>query len=156
MFASRILKRSIMSHTFFMQRTRWFSWISVLFTATRDRSRIHITRLGLDIRFGWFHQFVTFGDLETVEFEGKLPWYAAQAGWRCNWFGRIWLLGDTQNIVRLNLKKRRWVNFGLPVLCNALSISLEEPYQFINALLPHLKPTRGTYSTQHLLKGRYV
>jgi hypothetical protein len=65
-----------MSHTFFMQRTRWFSWISVLFTAALESKSYSYYALG--------------------------------------------------------------------------------PYQFINALLPHLQPSRGTYSRQHLLKGRYV
>jgi hypothetical protein len=55
-------------------------------------------------------------------------------GWRSNLIGLIGLIGSHQNVVEVRLKRRRWIWMLLPLSCNRLAVSLEDPEALLEAL----------------------
>jgi hypothetical protein len=87
----------------------------------------------LRIRFGIFnHQF----PLSQIESAAKYDWpYWGGVGWRANWLGTVGAIGTYVNVVRMRFKERQHVQaLVLPVPCDTLSLSMENPRAFMAAL----------------------
>jgi hypothetical protein len=125
-----------MTQTFFIQRSPAWKWLLVPFGATRDSSVVTLENDSIDLRFGYFHEVIHLNDLEQADFVAeKVPWYRYSIGWRSNFQGKVGLIGDSKNVVRLKLKQRRWVSLmGVPVPCDEVSISMEAPQAFLHAV----------------------
>jgi hypothetical protein len=98
-----------------------------------ERAYAEIDEGMLHIRFGIFrHEF----PLSEIESAGKEDWpYWGGIGWRANWLGTIGIIGTYVNVVRLQFKERQLVDaLFVPVPCNSLSLSMENPRSFIAAL----------------------
>jgi hypothetical protein len=104
-----------------------------LFGATPGHSYVELTDDGLVARFGWlFHYSFPLADIEGA---GRRSWPLLYGvGWRSNLFGVVGLIGARENVVEVRLKQRRWIWMLLPLPCNRLAVSLEEPEAFLEAL----------------------
>ena len=104
-----------------------------LFGGTPDRSYLELTADRLTARFGWLFNY-SF-PLADIEGAGPRSWPLLHGvGWRSNLFGVIGLIGARENVVEVRLKQRRWVWMLLPLSCNRLAVSLEDPAAFLEAL----------------------
>jgi hypothetical protein len=84
-------------------------------------------------RFGWLFHY-SF-PLASIEGAGKRSWPLLYGiGWRTNLFGVIGLIRSRGNVVEVRLKRRRWVWMLLPLSCNRLGVSPEDPEAFLEAL----------------------
>ena len=104
-----------------------------IFGGTPDRSYLELTDGRLTARFGWLfnHSF----PLADIEGAGRRSWPLLYGvGWRSNLFGVVGLIGARENVVEVRLKQRRWVWMLLPLPCNRLAVSLEDPEAFLEAL----------------------
>jgi len=119
-------------------------WRPVLwpFGGTGARSYVEIGAEVLRVRFGWlFDRYIPLAEIEDVR-RGSWPWYGG-IGWRTNLVSRIGLVGSYSGIVDIALKSRRltWLLI-LPIPCKRLTVSLEDPDGFVEALRGRL--TQGT------------
>jgi hypothetical protein len=104
-----------------------------LLGGTPDRSYLELTDDRLVARFGWLFNY-SF-PLADIEGAGRRSWPLLYGvGWRSNLFGVIGLIGARENVVQVRLKQRRWVWMLLPLPCNRLAVSLEDPEAFLEAL----------------------
>jgi hypothetical protein len=104
-----------------------------IFGATPERSYVELTDASLTARFGWLfnHSF----PLADIEGAGRRSWPLLYGvGWRSNLFGVIGLIGARENVVEVRLERRRWVWMLLPLSCNRLAVSLEDPEALLDAL----------------------
>ena len=104
-----------------------------LFGGTPDRSYLELTDDRLTARFGWLFNY----SFPLADIEGALrrSWPLLYGvGWRSNLFGVVGLIGARENVVEVRLKQRRWVWMVLPLSCNRLAVSLENPDAFLEAL----------------------
>jgi hypothetical protein len=116
-----------------IRRDRWGVPLLLLFGGTRGRSYVELTGDRLVARFGWlFHHSFPLTGIESVR-RRSWPWLYG-TGWRSNLFGVIGLVGSSENVVEVCLKRRRWIWMILPLSCNRLAVSLEEPEAFLEAL----------------------
>ena len=114
-------------------RSPWWAPLLLLFGATPGRSYVELADDRLVARFGWlFHYSFPLADIEGA---GRRSWPLLYGiGWRTNLFGVIGLIGSHRNVVEVRLKRRRWVWMLLPLSCNRLAVSLEDPEAFLEAL----------------------
>jgi hypothetical protein len=114
-------------------RSPWWAPLLLLFGATPGRSYVELADDRLVARFGWlFHYSFPLADIEGA---GRRSWPLLYGiGWRTNLFGVIGLIGSHRNVVEVRLKRRRWVWMLLPLPCNRLAVSLEDPKVFLEAL----------------------
>jgi len=110
-------------------------WVPLLLLlgATSDRSYVELADDRLVARFGWlFHHSFPLIDIEGA---GPRSWPLLYGiGWRSNLIGLIGLIGSHQNVVEVRLKRRRWIWMLLPLSCNRLAVSLEDPEALLEAL----------------------
>jgi hypothetical protein len=84
-------------------------------------------------RFGWLFNY-SF-PLADIEGAGMRSWPLLYGiGWRSNLFGVIGLIGSRGNVVEVRLRRGQWVWMVLPLPCNRLAVSLEDPEAFLEAL----------------------
>ena len=105
----------------------------LLFGATAGRSHVELAEGRLVARFGWLfnHSF----PLSDIEGAARRSWPLLYGiGWRSNLFGVIGLIGSRAGVVELRLRRRRWLWMLLPLPCNRLAVSLEDPGEFLEAL----------------------
>jgi hypothetical protein len=105
----------------------------LLFGATAGRSYVELAEDRLAARFGWLfrHSF----PLSDVEGAARTSWpWLGGIGWRSNLVGGIGLIGSRAGVVEIHLRRRRWLWMLLPLPCNRLAVSLEQPEQFLEAL----------------------
>jgi hypothetical protein len=98
-----------------------------------ERAYVDIDDGVLYVRFGLFrHQF----PLSHVESAAKADWPLwGGIGWRATWLGTVGIIGTYVNVVRLQFKERQRVQaLMLPVPCDRLSLSMENPRAFLAAL----------------------
>jgi hypothetical protein len=116
-----------------IRRSPWWAPLLLLFGGTPGRSYIELADGRLVAHFGWlFHYSFPLADIEGA---GKRSWPVLYGiGWRTNLFGIIGLIGSYRNVVEVRLKRRRWVWMLLPLSCNRLAVSLEDPEAFLEAL----------------------
>ena len=118
---------------FSIRRDPWWVPLLLLFGATSDRSCVELADDRLVARFGWlFHHSFPLPDIEGAG-PRSWPWLYG-IGWRSNLVGVVGLIGSRANVVEVRLKRRRWVWMVLPLSCNRLAISLEDPEAFLEAL----------------------
>jgi hypothetical protein len=105
----------------------------VLFGATTDRSYLEVAGDRLVARFGWlFHHSFPLGDVEGA---ARRSWpLLCGIGWRSNLFGIIGLIGSRTGVVEVRFRRRRWLWMVLPLPCDRLAVSLEDPEAFLEAL----------------------
>jgi hypothetical protein len=104
-----------------------------LFGGTPQRSYVELTGDSLTARFGWLFNY-RFA-LADIEGAGRRSWPLLYGvGWRTNLIGVVGLIGARENVVEVRLKRRRWVWMLLPLSCNRLAVSLEDPEAFLEAL----------------------
>jgi hypothetical protein len=105
----------------------------VLFGATADRSYLEVAGDRLVARFGWlFHHRFPLGDVEGAT---RRSWpLLCGIGWRSNLFGIIGLIGSRAGVVEVRFRRRRWLWMLLPLPCDRLAVSLEDPEAFLEAL----------------------
>jgi len=114
-------------------RSSWWAPLLSLFGATPERSYVELADGRLVARFGWLFNY-SF-PLADIEGAGPRSWPLLHGvGWRSNLFGVIGLIGARENVVEVRLKQRRWVWMLLPLSCNRLAVSLEDPAAFLEAL----------------------
>ena len=116
-----------------IRRDPWWAPLLLLFDATPGRSYVELADDGLVARFGWlFHHSFPLADIEGA---GRRSWPLLYGiGWRSNLFGVIGLIGSRGNVVEVRLRRRRWIWMLLPLSCNRLAVSLEDPEAFLEAL----------------------
>ena len=113
-------------------------WRALLvpFGATAEQSFVEVEDGKLHVRFGWLfdHRF----PLEQVEraTPGHWPLWAG-VGPRTDFRGVVGLVGTYVNTVEVLFKKRQRVRMVLPVSCQRLYLSLEDPRGFIGAVGKH-------------------
>jgi hypothetical protein len=116
-----------------IRRDPWWAPLLLLFGATPGRSYVELAEDRLVARFGWlFHYSFPLTDIEGARPRSWLLLYGI--GWRSNLFGVIGLIGSRGNVVEVRLRQRRWVWMLLPLPCNRLAVSLEDPQAFLEAL----------------------
>jgi hypothetical protein len=105
----------------------------VLFGATADRSYLEVAGDRLVARFGWlFHHSFPLGDVEGAT---RRSWpLLCGIGWRSNLLGIIGLIGSRTGVVEVRFRRRRWLWMVLPLPCDRLAVSLEDPEAFLEAL----------------------
>jgi hypothetical protein len=105
----------------------------LLLGATADLSYVELADDRLVARFGWlFHHSCPLIDIEGA---GRRSWPLLYGiGWRSNLIGLIGLIGSHQNVVEMRFKRRRWMWMLLPLSCNRLAVSLEDPEALLEAL----------------------
>jgi len=116
-----------------IRRDPWWAPLLLLFGATPGRSYVELAGDRLVARFGWLfhHSFPLTG----IEGAGMRSWPLLYGiGWRTNLIGVVGLTGSYRNVVEVRFKRRRWVWMLLPLSCNRLAVSLEDPDAFLEAL----------------------
>jgi hypothetical protein len=124
---------------FAIRRNVWLRPLLLPFGGTAGRSYVEVEPEGLHLRFGWlFDKRFAFSEIERIE-RGSWPWWGG-LGWRSNLVGRVGLVASYDGIVDIKLKRKRriWLAF-LPLPCDRLSVSLEDPERFL-AAVEQLKP----------------
>jgi hypothetical protein len=103
------------------------------FGATPARSFAEIKDGELHVRFGrlFDHRF-PLEEVESVSL-GHWPVWAG-VGWRTNFRGSVGLIGTYVNTVEVHFKEPQRVRLLIPVRCDRLYLSLEEPHDFISAV----------------------
>lgn len=116
-----------------IRRDPWWAPLLLLLGATPGRSCVELADDRLVARFGWlFHHGFPLADIEGA---GRRSWPLLYGiGWRTNLFGVIGLIGSRGNVVEVRLRRRRWIWMLLPLSCNRLAVSLEDPEAFLEAL----------------------
>jgi hypothetical protein len=116
-----------------IRQSPWWVPLLFLFGATPGRSYVELADDRLVARFGWlFHRSFPLADIEGA---GRRSWPLLYGiGWRSSLFGVIGLIGSYRNVVEVRFKRRRWVWMLLPLPCNRLAVSLEDPEAFLEAL----------------------
>jgi hypothetical protein len=105
----------------------------LLFGATAGRSYVELAEDRLAARFGWlFDHSFPLGGIEGAA-RRSWPWLYG-IGWRSNLFGVLGLIGSHAGVVEIRLRRRRWLWMLLPLPCNRLAVSLEDPEGFLEAL----------------------
>jgi hypothetical protein len=123
---------------FAIRRDIWLRPLLFPFGGTAGRSYVEVGPRVLHVRFGWlFDRTFALDEIATVR-RGNWPWWGG-LGWRSNLIGRIGLVASYGGIVDIELKRKRriWLAF-LPLPCNRLTISLEEPDAFVSKVAPRL------------------
>lgn len=93
----------------------------------------------LHVRFGWlFDQRFPLAAVETAAPSHWPVW--AGIGWRTNFRGTVGLIGTYVNVVEVRFKEPQRVRLLLPMRCQRLYLSLEEPREFIAALREATEP----------------
>jgi hypothetical protein len=122
-------------------RARWVLPLVVLFGATAGRSYVELTGDRLVARFGWLsHYTFPLADIESAS-RRSWPWFYG-VGWRTSFLGVLGLIGSLDNVVEMRLKHRRWLWMLLPLPCDRLAVSLEDPQAFLEALAKAGVPRR--------------
>jgi len=116
-----------------IRRSLWWVPLLLLFGATPGRSYVELDDDRLVARFGWlFHHSFPLADIEGA---ARTSWPLLDGiGWKTNLFGVVGLIGSPGNVVEVRFKRRRWVWMLLPLSCNRLAVSLENPEAFLKAL----------------------
>jgi hypothetical protein len=116
-----------------IRRDPWWVPLLLLFGATPGRSYVELDDDRLVARFGWlFHHSFPLIDIEGARPRSWPLLYGT--GWRSNLVGVIGLVGSRRNVVEVRLRRRRWIWMILPLSCNRLAFSLEDPEAFLEAL----------------------
>lgn len=104
------------------------------FGVTRRRAFAQMQDGMLHVRFGpMFDERIPLENIKKVE-ASKWPRWAG-VGPRTDFRGRVGLVGSYSNTVKLTLKKPMDVHlFVLPVTCQKMYLSLEDPERFIGDL----------------------
>jgi hypothetical protein len=103
------------------------------FGATAERSFAALKDGKLRVRFGrLFDHTFSLEEIESVSL-GHWPVWAG-VGWRANFRGTVGLIGTYVNIVEITFKEPQRVRMLIPVRCERLYLSLEEPQDFISAV----------------------
>jgi hypothetical protein len=105
----------------------------LLFGATACRSYVELAEGRLTARFGWLfrHSF----PLSDIEGAARRSWpLLGGIGWRSNLVGVIGLIGSRAGVVEVRFRQRRWLWMLLPLPCNRLAVSLDDPEAFLEAL----------------------
>ena len=105
----------------------------LLFGATAGRSSVELAEDRLAARFGWlFHHSFPLSEIEGA---ARRSWpFFYGIGWRSNLVGVIGLIGSRAGVVEVRFRRRRWLWMLLPLPCNRLAVSLQDPEQFLEAL----------------------
>lgn len=108
------------------------------FGVSRRQASVQIRDGKMHVQFGpmFDHSF----DLDEVDSVGRATWPVwAGIGPRTNLRGAVGLVGAYRNIVRVTFKEPQRVRlFVVPVTCERLYVSLEDPDGFIEAVEEHL------------------
>ena len=124
-----------------IRRARWAVPLLVLFGATAGRSYVELTGDRLVARFGWLsHYTFPIADIESAA-RRSWPWFYG-IGWRTSFRGTVGLIGSLDNVVEMRFRRRRWLWMLLPLPCDRLAISLEDPEAFLEALAKASVPRR--------------
>jgi hypothetical protein len=116
-----------------IRRVRWAVPLLVLFGATAGRSYVELADDRLVARFGWLFQYTfPIADIEGAA-RRSWPWFYG-IGWRTSFRGTVGLIGSYDNVVEIRFKRRRRLWMLLPVPCDRLAVSLEDPEAFLDAL----------------------
>jgi hypothetical protein len=110
-------------------------WSALLlpFGVTGERAFVEIEDDELHVRFGWvFDQTFRVKDIEGVDLSHWPVW--AGIGPRINFRGLVGLVGTYVNTVELRFKKPQRVRLLVPVSCQRLLLSIEDPHDFMDAL----------------------
>lgn len=103
------------------------------FGVTAERSFASVEDGSLHVRFGQIfdHKF----PLEEIEGATLATWPLwAGIGPRTNFRGSVGLVGTYVNIVEVQFKEPQKVRMLVPVTCQRLYLSMEEPHAFVAAL----------------------
>jgi hypothetical protein len=101
--------------------------------ANAERSFLEVADGQLHVRFGW--PFKQSFALDEIEGASSSHWpVLGGIGWRTNFRGNVGLIGTYVNIVEIRFKQPQRVRMFIPLTCNRLYVSLEEPRDFIAAL----------------------
>ena len=105
----------------------------LLFGATAGRSYVELTVGRLAARFGWLFRYsFRLGEIEGA---ARRSWpLLGGIGWRTNLVGVIGLIGSRAGVVEVRFRQRRWLWMLLPLPCDRLDVSLEDPEAFLEAL----------------------
>jgi hypothetical protein len=98
-----------------------------------ERAYVDIDEGLLRVRFGVLNHEIPLSQIESA---AKADWPLwGGIGWRATWLGSIGIIGTYVNVVRLQFKERRTLQaLMLPVPCDRLSLSMENPKAFLAAL----------------------
>lgn len=103
------------------------------FGGTPERSYVELEDGTLHVRFGWlFDQRFPLSDVEGASPSHWPVW--AGIGWRTNFRGTVGLIGTYVNIVEVRFKQPIRARLLLPLRCERLYLSLEQPGDFAGAL----------------------
>lgn len=107
------------------------------FGATPARSFAELKDGELHVRFGrlFDHRF-PLEEVESVSL-GHWPVWAG-VGWRTNFRGSVGLIGTYVNTVEVRFKEPQRVRLLVPVRCERLYLSVEDPHDFISAVVRRL------------------
>jgi hypothetical protein len=107
------------------------------FGATAERSFAALKDGELQVRFGrLFDHHFPLEEIESVSL-GHWPVWAG-VGWRANFRGTVGLIGTYVNVVEIQFKEPQRVRMLVPVRCERLYLSVEEPHEFISAVTKRL------------------
>jgi hypothetical protein len=107
------------------------------FGATPERCFAEIEEGELHVRFGWlFNQRIPLEEVESVSL-GHWPVWAG-VGLRTNLRGTVGLIGTYVNTVEVRFKEPQRVRMLIPMRCERLYLSVQEPHEFISAVTRRL------------------
>jgi hypothetical protein len=116
-----------------IQRGSLWRPLLLLFGATADRSYVELAGNRLTARFGWLFRY-SF-PLHDIERAARTSWpWLGGIGWRSNLVGGIGLIGARAGVVEIRFRRRRWLWMLLPLPCDRLAVSLQDPEAFLEAL----------------------
>ena len=103
------------------------------FGVTRERAFVQVGERELRVCFGPLFDYRF--PLEAVETVGPTPWPLwAGIGPRVDFRGTVAFVGAYENTVELRFKERQRVRMLVPMPCDRLIVSMEDPEAFIAAL----------------------
>jgi hypothetical protein len=119
---------------FYIRRNSvWAPTLVFPFGATRNRSYVEIGNVEIAFHFGiLFSHRMRLADVVSTK---RIGWsWLAGIGWRSNFVGQIGLIGSREGVVEVRFSRKRWLWMGLPMPCDRIAVSLEQPDEFLAAL----------------------
>lgn len=142
-----------MRHRFPILISNLGAFLLLPFGVSRRQAVIHLRDGKMRVEFG--PMFDETFDLEAVEGVETASWPIwAGIGPRTNLRGAVGLVGAYRNIVRVRFKEPQRVRlFMVPVSCQRLYVSLEDPHGFTDALEQHLTRQVGASPEATAVQG---
>lgn len=115
----------------------------LLFGGAPSNSFVDMTDEVVHFHFGFvFDRTIPRSDVESVS-RRSWPWWMGM-GWRSNLRGVIGLIGSTQGVVEVKLRKRQRAWGVFP--CDRIAVSLEDPERFMAELSGEAQATETASS----------